>query len=179
MSYIAGIDVGGTFTDAFLWIEERNEVQVSKALSTPAAQSIGIWNVLMEAGAPLEEIAFIAHGTTVATNAVLERKGARCALITTKGFRDVIELKRRDRPNLYDMKCSFEPLISRYKRYEIDERVSAEGEVLKEVSEDEIKAIVEQVIANDVECVVIGFINSHANPSNERKAAEILRSYWT
>ena len=152
MSIIVGVDVGGTFTDLFLWDDEAKETRISKVLSTPADQSIGIMNVLMSAGMPLEKISFIVHGTTVATNAVLEKKGSHAALITTKGFRDVIELKRRDRPNLYGLKSSFEPLIPRYRRYEIDERAAADGEILKEVSADEIKVIVNELIEDDVEC---------------------------
>ena len=178
MKNIVGIDVGGTFTDLFAWDQESNTIQVAKALSTVADQSVGIVNVLEEGGIGIEEIILLVHGTTVATNSVLERKGARTALITTKGFRDVIELKRRDRPNLYGLKCSFEPLIPRFRRYEISERMSAKGEVLKEVQEVEIQTIAERLIAERAECAVIGFFNSYANPSNEQKAAEILRRYW-
>jgi N-methylhydantoinase A len=177
MGYVVGIDVGGTFTDLFAWDQKSNTIRIAKALSTVTDQSLGIMNVIKEAQIPLDEISLVVHGTTVATNAVLERKGARIALITTKGFRDVIELKRRDRPNLYDLKCSFEPLIPRCRRYEVGERVGSNGEILKEAQEDEIKAIAERLLADNVECVVIGFFNSYANPSNERKAAEILHRY--
>lgn len=178
MAIVMGIDVGGTFTDLFLWNKDTGEVRVAKALSTVADQSMGIMNVLNETGISMEQVDLIVHGTTVATNAVLERKGARIALITTKGFRDVIELKRRDRPSLYGLKCSFEPLIQRYRRYEVDERVGSRGEILKDVQENEIKTIAERLLADNIECVVIGFFNSYANPSNERKAAEILCRYY-
>jgi N-methylhydantoinase A len=178
MKNIVGIDVGGTFTDLFAWDLTTNAIQVAKALSTGTDQSVGIMNVLKEAEIVIGETILLVHGTTVATNAVLERKGARCALITTDGFRDVIELKRRDRPHLYGLRCSFEPLVPRFRRYEISERTSASGEVLKEVVDGEIKTIAEQLIAGGVECAVIGFFNSYANPSNEQKAAEILHRYW-
>jgi N-methylhydantoinase A len=178
MSYVVGIDVGGTFTDLFAWDQKRNTIRTAKALSTASDQSVGILNVLKEAEIPLSEIALIVHGTTVATNAVLERKGARIALITTKGFRDVIELKRRDRPNLYGLKCTFEPLIPRCRRYEVDERTASSGEVLKEPKEEEVKKIAEDLLADNVECVVVGFFNSYANPSNEHTAADLLRSYY-
>ena len=178
MEKVIGIDVGGTFTDLIAWDQKSNTIKVGKALSTIADQSMGIMNVLEEAAIRVEEIVFLVHGTTVATNSVLKRKGARTALITTKGFRDVIELKRRDRPNLFGLKCSFEPLIPRFRRYEIDERMSAKGEVLQEVSEHEISAISGRLIEDKVECTVIGFLNSYANPLNEQKAAEILRRNW-
>ena len=178
MEKVIGIDVGGTFTDLIAWDQKSNTIKVGKALSTITDQSMGIMNVLEEAAIRVEEIVFLVHGTTVATNSVLERKGARTALITTKGFRDVIELKRRDRPNLFGLKCSFEPLIPRFRRYEIDERMSAKGEVLQEVSEHEISAISGRLIEDKVECTVIGFLNSYANPLNEQKAAEILRRNW-
>ena len=178
MKRVIGIDVGGTFTDLIAWDQKSNTTQVAKALSTTADQSVGIMRVLEEAGISVEEILLLVHGTTVATNSVLERKGARTALITTKGFRDVIELKRRDRPNLYGMKCSFEPLIPRFRRYEVSERTGAKGEILEEVREEEIKAIAGQLAADKVECTVIGFLNSYANPSNERKAADALHRYW-
>jgi len=177
VSYVVGVDVGGTFTDLFAWDQRTNEVRIAKALSTPTDQSAGITNVLKEAKIPVEEVSLIVHGTTVATNAVLERKGARVALITTKGFRDVIELKRRDRPNLYDLKSSFEPLIPRCRRYEVDERVGSDGEVLKDIEEEEMKAIAETLLSQDIECIVVGFFNSYANALNEQKAAEILRRY--
>jgi N-methylhydantoinase A len=178
MKKVIGIDVGGTFTDLVSWDQKSNVIKVGKALSTITDQSIGIMNVLEEAAINVAEIDLLVHGTTVATNSVLERKGARTALITTKGFRDVIELKRRDRPNLYGLKCSFEPLIPRFRRYEINERMSAKGEVLQAVSEDEINAIALRLIEDKVECTVIGFLNSYANPFNEQEAAEILRRFW-
>ncbi|MFC2013625.1 hydantoinase/oxoprolinase family protein [Chloroflexota bacterium] len=177
MQIIVGIDVGGTFTDLLVWNKETGESCVAKALSTVEDQSEGIMNVLDEAGVSLEQVELIVHGTTVATNALLEKKGARCALITTKGFRDVIELKRRDRPTLYGMKCAFEPLIPRHRRLEVTERINSQGEVLEEVQEKEILEIINGV-SKDIQGIAIGFINSYANPSNERKAAEILRSHW-
>ena len=177
MRYVAGIDVGGTFTDLFAWDQKTDSIRVAKVLSTVGEQSLGIMNVLKEADIPPDDTGLIVHGTTVATNAVLERKGARIALVATKGFRDIIELKRRDRPTLYGMKCSFEPLIPRCRRYEIDERVGSNGEILKRVEEDEIRSIADRLLADDVECVVVGFFNSYANPANERDAAELLRRY--
>ena len=178
MTTVIGIDVGGTFTDLFAWDQDRDAIKAAKALSTVHDQSVGIMNVLGEAGINIDDTALIVHGTTVATNAVLERKGARTALVTTRGFRDVIELKRRDRPTLYGLRCSFEPLIPTARRYEVNERISAKGEVWKEVTEEEIKVIADRLRADQAECAVIAFFNAYANPSHEQRAAEILRRYW-
>ncbi len=178
MAKIAGIDVGGTFTDAVVWDTVTRKLTVGKASSIPTDQSIGVLNALEVAGAPMKELELIVHGTTVGTNTILERKGARVAFITTKGFRDIIELRRRDRARLYGLHSSWEPLIPRFRRFEVDERTSAMGEILKEVPEDEVREVVRCIEGQGVKCIVIGFLNSYINPANERRAAEILRSCW-
>src|SRR5690606_35531709 len=112
-SWQVGVDVGGTNTDLLVVDTATGVFRVDKVPSTPANQSEAVLNGLAASGIPLKEIAAIVHGTTIATNAVLERKGARCGLITTRGFRDVLELGRRTRPNPYGMTGSFEALIDR------------------------------------------------------------------
>src|SRR3954447_19264070 len=121
-----GVDVGGTFTDLLALDPERGTFRVAKLPSTPEDQSVGFIAGLSVLEADLAAVAALVHGTTVATNAVLERKGARCGLITTAGFRDVLELGRRTRPNPYGMTGSFEALIP---RAEVPERIDAAGRV--------------------------------------------------
>src|SRR5215813_4024872 len=113
MAWQIGVDVGGTFTDLLALDPERGVFRVAKVLSTPEDQSIGFIAGLAELETDLAAVTALVHGTTVATNAVLERKGARCGLIATAGFRDVLELGRRTRPNPYGMTGSFEALIPR------------------------------------------------------------------
>ena len=118
------------------------------------------------------------HGTTTATNALLERKIARCGLITTRGFRDVLELGRRTRPHAYGMIGSFEPLISREHRLEVTERIDAAGKVLTPLDEDGVREAVRRLQEMDVEAVVIHFLHSYINPAHEERAAEIVAEMW-
>ena len=130
-----GVDVGGTFTDVMAVEPTLGIFRVAKVPSTPGDQSVGVMAGLAKAGLdPAEATAFV-HGTTVGTNAVLERKGAVCGLVTTQGFRDTLELGRRTRPNPYGMIGSFEPLISRERRLEVPERMDAAGRVLVPLDE--------------------------------------------
>src|ERR1700741_5523894 len=137
MAWQVGVDVGGTFTDLLALDPDRGVFRVAKVPSTPEDQSIGFIAGLDELETDLAAVAALVHGTTVATNAVLERKGARCGLITTAGFRDVLELGRRTRPNPYGMIGSFEALIPRDLRLEVTERVAADGSVLEPLDEAE------------------------------------------
>jgi N-methylhydantoinase A len=130
MAWQIGVDVGGTFTDLLALDPERGVFRVAKVPSTPEDQSVGFIAGLAVLETDLAAVAALIHGTTVATNAVLERKGARCGLITTAGFRDVLELGRRTRPNPYGMTGSFEALIPRDLRAEVPERIDAAGRVL-------------------------------------------------
>ncbi len=135
MSIIIGVDIGGTFTDLVMYDETTGKTHVAKVPSTPENFSIGLIKGLGALPVNFSEIGLIVHGTTVATNAVLERKGARCGLIMTKGFRDVIELRRRDRPQTYGLKGQFKPLVSRDCRVEVDDRMDFRGTVLVEPTE--------------------------------------------
>lgn len=184
MSVLAGIDVGGTFTDLFFLDEATGEAWTAKVPSTPGDQSLGFLAGL-EAGlaargrAPAE-VSLLVHGTTVATNAVLERKGARCALLTTAGFRDVLEMRRRDRPRTWGLRGWYEPLVPREHRLEVAERTDARGEVLVPVDPAEVEALVRQILASPdrIESLVIAFLHAYANPANERAAGEVARRLW-
>src|SRR5271163_2753666 len=146
MAWQIGVDVGGTFTDLLALDPERGVFRVAKVLSTPEDQSIGFIAGLAELETDLAAVAALVHGTTVATNAVLERKGARCGLVTTAGFRDVLELGRRTRPNAYGMTGSFEALIPRELRVEVAERVDAAGRVLVPLDEAEVCRAVQSLL---------------------------------
>ena len=180
MRRVAGIDVGGTFTDLLLHEvgPEGPRVRLAKVPTSAGNQAAGVIHALEAAGVPASEIDLIVHGTTATTNAVLERKVARVGLITTRGFRDTLELGRRTRPKPYGLTGTFEPLIPRELRLEVTERMSARGEVLTALEEDEVAARVRELIEAECEALVIHFLHAYANPAHERRAAEIARAIW-
>jgi N-methylhydantoinase A len=174
---MVGVDVGGTFTDFCAFDESTKAIEVRK-LPTTSDQSVALVEGLRRFAPTFGAIATVIHGTTVGTNAVLERKGARCGLITTRGFRDIVELRRRDRPRLYGLTGDFEPLVPRDMRMEVGERTGADGTVLEPVNDEDVRAAAEELRRRGAETVVIGFLHSYANPANERACAEIVRSMW-
>ena len=178
MSQIIGIDVGGTFTDLVLLDTEAGTVRLAKAATTPGNQAFGVLHALTEGDADLPTIDLIVHGTTTTTNAVLERKLSKTGLITTAGFRDVLELGRRTRPNPYGMKGQFRPLIPRDLRLEVQERMDAAGEVVTPLAEDDVRAAANALLAEGCEAVVIHFLHAYANPAHEQRAGEIVRDIW-
>lgn len=177
---VAGIDVGGTFTDLLLFAQDgtQTSVRLAKIPTTVANQAIGVLDAITAAGTNPSELDLIIHGTTATTNALLERKVARVGLITTDGFRDVLELGRRTRPNAYGMTGTFEPLVPRELRIEIPERVAADGSVIKPLDVDAFKTAVAKLIDAGCQCLVIHFLHSYANPAHELEAGEIARSLW-
>jgi N-methylhydantoinase A len=178
MSRIAGIDVGGTFTDLIVVDDESGEVRIAKVPTTVENQAFGVLAALDAAGIDPASLAAIVHGTTTTTNAMLERKIARVGLITTRGFRDVLELGRRTRPTPYGLKGRFVPLIERHLRLEVDERMDAEGRVLVPLAEVQVTAAARQLVALGAESVVVHFLHSYLNPAHELRAAELVRAVW-
>jgi N-methylhydantoinase A/oxoprolinase/acetone carboxylase beta subunit/N-methylhydantoinase B/oxoprolinase/acetone carboxylase alpha subunit len=180
MRRVAGIDVGGTFTD--LLIHEAGpdgaSVRLAKVPTSAGNQAQGVLDALEAAGVSPADIDLVIHGTTTTTNAVLERKTARVGLITTRGFRDTLELGRRTRPKPYGLTGTFEPLIPRELRLEVSERMSARGEVLTPLDEAEVEKSIEALLAAGCEALVIHFLHSYANPAHERRAAEIAERAW-
>lgn len=177
---IVGVDVGGTFTDVFWLDEATGECRVAKVPSTPDDQSRGFIEGVV-AGAGDEGIAALAnvvHGTTVGTNALLERKGAPTGLITTAGFRDVLEMRRRDRPETWGLRGSYTPVISRDMRVEVGERTLADGSIRTPVDIDAVKAAAQGLLDAGAEALAIMFVNAYANPENERAAFEAVRGIW-
>jgi N-methylhydantoinase A len=175
-----GVDIGGTFTDAVLMNLETGEFRTSKVATTPKDLSMGflraIKRAVTEATVRPEDIAQIVHATTVATNAIIENNVARSAFITTRGFRDILEIQRQIRPSLYDLFFDKPvPLIPRYLCYEVTERVTAEGEVLVPLNEDEVRQTVRQIKGEGIEAIAVCFLHSYINPAHERRTGEIIR----
>lgn len=166
-----GVDVGGTFTDVVA-IDGHGGVRIAKVPSTPEDQSKGFIKGLKDADARLADVEALVHGSTVAINALLERKGSAVALITTHGFRDVLELRRRDRPNPYGLKVRFQPLIPRYRRFEIGIRIDEGGHILGDVTDDELKDLYRRLKSVNAEALVISLFNGYRNPAAERKIAD-------
>lgn len=158
--WIAGIDVGGTFTDLIAIDTLSGAVRLAKVPTTPQNQAYGVLSAIESAGLDLAQLALIVHGTTTTTNAVLERKLAKTGLVTTKGFRDVLELGRRTRPNSYGLTGWFEPLIPRELRLEVAERVDADGQVVTPLDEDAVRRTVQQLKDAGCEALVIHFLHS-------------------
>ncbi len=174
MQNIVGIDVGGTFTDFFLSGGPDGGVKVLKVPSTPGDPAQGLLDALTAGGVAASEVGAILHGTTIATNAIIERHGARAALVTTKGFRDLLELGRRDRPRMYGLSGAHLPLIPRDLRWELGERLAHDGSVLQALDEAEVRALGAVLKEQGVEAVVISFLHSYANPAHEERVREIL-----
>jgi len=178
MTQIVGVDVGGTFTDLVLFDTESESVKIAKVPSTPENQAFGVMQALESAGATMETLNTVIHGTTITTNALLERKISRVGLITTQGFRDVLELGRRTRPKPYGMTGSFECIIPRELRLEVRERVDCDGEIVEVLNEEDVRKAVEQLLESGVEAVIIHFLHSYKNDFHERKAEEIVKELW-
>lgn len=180
MTTQVGIDVGGTFTD--LWAVAGGELVTMKVPSTPAEPSLAVSHALRAAGIDPASLETFSHGTTIATNAFIQRNGARLGLIATRGFRDILEMGRRDRPQTYGMWGQARPLVPRDRRHEVSERLDHRGAVLASLAEEEVLAAARRLQAQDVECVVVAFLHSYANSAHEERAKELLLSVepgWT
>jgi N-methylhydantoinase A len=172
-----GVDIGGTFTDVVL--EKGAARHTAKVLTTPRAPeegvAQGIAGVLDASGVTPREVALIIHGTTLATNALIERKGATTALITTEGFRDSVEMGTESRFEQYDINMEKpRPLVPRRRRFVVPERLNAAGEVILPLDEAAVEAVAAELKRGAVESVAIGFLHSYVNPAHERRAHEIL-----
>lgn len=175
---IVGVDVGGTFTDLFVLDEASGSARIVKVPSTRGEEARGFMNGVARVADSAARIATIVHGTTVGTNALLERKVARTGIITTRGFRDVLEMRRRDRPQTWGLRGSFEPIVPRDLRLEVDERVLADGSIHTAVDLDQVRAQAQALLAAGCEAVCVFFINTYANPANERAAVAAVRELW-
>jgi N-methylhydantoinase A len=177
--YRLGVDTGGTFTDLCVFQEASGDVMITKVPSTPSNPALavvsGIRKLIETEGIVPEELCFLIHGTTVATNALLEHKGAQTALLTTEGFEDVLHIGRQNRPRLYDFRASRPaPVVPRHLRFGVPERVLYTGEVFRPLDEQKTREIVEQISQQGIKSIAVSLLHSYANPVHEQKIASIV-----
>src|SRR5262245_37539006 len=172
-------DAGGTFTDLVAFNEETGAIVVGKTLTTPRDPSLGVVDTIRqaaEAGLSANEVVFFVHGGTTVINAITERKGVKTALITTRGFRDVIAIGRGNRPDLYNLHSEpSAPFVPRHLRFEVSERLDAKGKVRIPIAMDEIDRIADELTDSGVAAVAVVFLHAYANPLHEEAAAARLR----
>jgi N-methylhydantoinase A len=176
-----GVDIGGTFTDLILIDDAGTVFHVGKVLTTPAdpadAVETGMRSLLDAAGLPARAVRQVVHGTTMLTNALIERKGARTALITTRGFRDALEIAREHRYDMYDLFMERPaPLVPRHRRYEVDERVLEDGTVVRPLDLEEARRLVDRLHRENVEAVAVCLVHSYRAPAHERAVGDLLRA---
>jgi N-methylhydantoinase A len=175
MSWRIAVDIGGTFTDLVAISQPDGAVARGKALTTPDHLVDGVLDAIAQAGIAPRDASDVVHGSTVAINAILQQRGSRTALLTTRGFRDVLEMGRKSRPDMYNL--FFAPrvcLVSRELRVEIDERVAFDGEVLQPIDHEGLRAAIETLPA-DIESIAICFLHSYAHPAHELEALAVAR----
>lgn len=177
--YRVAVDVGGTFTDVFIFDEETGELKVAKTPSTPANPAMGVMDGLRKAGIDLTKMVFFSHGSTVGTNALITRRLPRTGLIATKGFRDIIEIRRGTREDLWDAyKDPAPPYVRRRDRLEVDERVDYSGKILRPLNEAEARRVVEIFKRRGIKSIAISFINAYMNGANEKRMKEIVQEIY-
>jgi N-methylhydantoinase A len=181
MVWFVGVDVGGTFTDFYAFDEDQQLVRIHKRPSTPKNPALailsGLDDLARDQGVVSGKVARFAHGTTVATNALIQRRGAPVALITTEGFRDLLEIGRQIRPKMYDLKADEPPpLVPRKHRIEIKERIDANGGIVETLEDSAIRKAVETVKASGAEACAVGLLFAFINPEHERRIGEILKA---
>ncbi|MBI1774641.1 MAG: hydantoinase B/oxoprolinase family protein [Proteobacteria bacterium] len=178
-----GFDIGGTFTDFILLDRERNDIRLYKCLTTPEDPSIGaldgLGQLLSAADVALADVGDIVHGTTLVTNALIERQGAKLGLITTQGFRDILEMGTEQRYDIYDLFLQYpEPLVRRRHRLEVPERMDRDGNVVVALDPDKVVAAARQLVASGVEAIAVCFLHSYRNPAHEREAGAAIRQHF-
>ena len=179
-SYRIGVDIGGTFTDLVMMNESTGELRLVKMASTPSDPSVGFLNTveraLRESDVAAADVSYNVHGTTVATNTLIEGKGARTALVATEGFRDVLEIARQIRPRLYDIFCEKpKPVIPRNRCYGVPERLDYAGQVLAPLDEEAVRDVARRMKEAAVESVAVCLLHSYVNPAHEKRVRDLLR----
>jgi N-methylhydantoinase A len=176
LAYVVAVDIGGTFTDLVAFDRDSNRVLYTKSPTTYGNFEAGITDCFGKVALSPEDVRLVNHGTTLVINALIQRKGARAALVTTKGFRDVLEIARGNRPDPFDLYYQRdEPLIPRERRFEVAERVDAQGNVLQALDPAELEQLAQTLRAGGVDAVAICFMHAYVNPVHELLAAETLR----
>src|ERR1043166_8531070 len=177
-TYRVGLDIGGTFTDFVLYDGERRRIALYKCLTTPRDPSVaaltGLGELTAQAGIAIGDIGEIIHGTTLVTNAIIERRGANVGLLTTQGFRDALEMGTEPRYDIYDLFLKFPaPLVPRRRRIEIPERMDAHGRVVTPLDLDAVRAAAGRLVDEGVEAIAVCFLHAYRSPVHERAAAEL------
>jgi len=179
MMYRLCTDVGGTFTDGVLLDETTGKIEASKVSSTPDNPAIGTIQGIEKFDVLLSDVSFLAHGTTVVINALIEGNGAKTALVTTKGFRDVLEIGRCNRTEMYNaLYKKPTPLIPRHLRLEVNERIGPDGEILVPLVEEDLSKIVEYLKAKKIEAIAVCLLNAYANPEHEQAIGRFLEAHY-
>src|ERR1700731_1248902 len=174
-SSVLGVDVGGTFTDLLLYDAQTKAFRTAKVPSQRGDESAGFMQGIAAVGMGVN-IGSIVHGTTVGTNTLLERRGPKIGVITTRGFRDALEMRRRDRRRTWGLWGDFTPIVDRDMRLEGRERTLADGTIRAAVDPEQIRAAAKLLLANGAQAVAVTFINAYANAENQRRAAAELRA---
>ena len=169
------VDVGGTFTDVIVLDEKTGGFRLEKVETVPQNPASGVLQGFSKADASLDQVEFFVHGTTLGINALLTRTGAKVAIVTTMGFRDVYELGRTDRDPMYDFKYRKpKSLVPRYLAFEVDERMDYQGQELRPFNREEAVAVAQKIKQEGVEAVAVCFLHSYANPAHELAMKEVL-----
>jgi N-methylhydantoinase A/oxoprolinase/acetone carboxylase beta subunit len=179
-SYAIGLDIGGTFTDLVL-LDESGGFTVHKLLTTPDNPALaalqGIEELVASAEVRIDEVELVVHSTTLVTNALIQQRGARTGLITTRGFRDILEMRDEHRYDIYDLFLTWpDPIVPRERRLTVNERITRDGTVLIEPQEAEVAEVTRQLQKDGVEAIAVSFLHSYKNPVNEQKVASMIRS---
>jgi N-methylhydantoinase A len=171
-------DIGGTFTD-LVYVDDDGNFGVAKSHTTPPNFEQGVIDVIQKSGINQQAIRTFIHGTTVIINALTERKGVKTGLITTKGFRDVLEIARGNRPDLFNLRYKKpEPFVERYLRKEVEERLNYKGEIIVPLNKEQIKEIVSYFKKEKVEAIAVSYLHSYVNPVHEQETVEIIKELW-
>jgi N-methylhydantoinase A len=177
MALIVGTDIGGTFTDVVGYDTVKRTLHFGKGLTDYSDLVNGVFDCLSQIEIDPRAISVLKHGTTQIINILLERKGARTALVTTKGFRDVLEIGRASRPLPFDLTYRRDPpLVERARRFEVSERIDAKGQVLQPLDVEDLERICRCLEADGVEAVAVSFLNAYVTPRHEDQAAAFIRA---
>jgi N-methylhydantoinase A len=176
MPYSVAVDIGGTFTDLVAYDEDNHSIVFTKSATTYGNFVAGVLDCFAKAKLEPQAATFLNHGTTLVINALIERKGAKAALVTTQGFRDVLEIARGNRPEPFNLHYRRDdPVIPRTLRFEVKERIGSKGEIIVPLDVDMVSQLAGKLKELDIESIAIFFMNSYANPHHEEQAAELLR----
>ncbi|WP_432663093.1 hydantoinase/oxoprolinase family protein [Wukongibacter baidiensis] len=171
-------DIGGTFTD-IVYITQNGEIGIEKAHTTPPNFEKGVIDVIKKSKIPTEAVISLSHGTTVVINSLTERKGAKTALITTKGFRDILEIARGNRPDLFNVRFEKPKVfVPRYLRLEVEERINYKGEIINPLNEDDVKRCIDYFKKEKVEAIAVVYLHSYINDIHERETVKLIKELW-